>query len=714
MARTKPKPLRKFVKNSSMTLMSLVLSALIVVGCIYFYMIINLPDVNQLKDIHLQVPLRVYTSDGKLIGEFGQKKRIPVTIDQIPAKLIQAVLDTEDQRFYEHNGVDFIGLLRASVAVISSGRMSQGASTITMQVARNFFLSPEKSFTRKINEMLLALKIDSEFSKKEILELYLNKIFVGQQAYGVAAAAQIYYGKNLDQLTLPEMAMIAGLPQAPSRDNPVANPKGAIERRNHVLERMYENGHISKSEYKAAIAAKNNDIVNSGLQLEVDAPYLAEMVRNTLYDKLGDKVYDDGYKVYTTIDSRLQYAANKALHDGLIKYNLRHGGSANSDPKVEGALVALNTKNGAILALNGGYSYARSNFNRAIQAGRQSGSAFKPFIYSAALEKGYTLASVINDAPIALAIPGTGFIWKPQNDTQRFYGLTRLRKALSQSQNLVSIRLLQSIGLSYTVDYVKRFGFEGDEIPATPSLALGTTAISPLKLTAGYATFANGGYKITPYFVDRIENRDGKILFQAKPPIVPTVDTNDPAYAPRVITAQNAYLMTNALKDVITYGTAKKALALKRSDLSGKTGTTNNQKDAWFSGFNSDLVATVWVGYDQPQSLYEHGAQAALPIWVDFINSALAGKPEHSLEEPSGITTARIDPVSGKLARPNQQNAIFEIFTNNTVPTEIAPENSVGTTENVDQNADSPGDYDEENDANATLDQQDSTNDSLF
>lgn len=704
------KHLRKFIKNSSMTLMSLVFTGLIGFGCIYFYMVINLPDVNQLKDIHLQVPLRVYSADDKLIGEFGEKKRIPVTFDQVPPKLVQAILDTEDQRYYEHNGVDFIGLVRAGKAVLASGRLSQGASTITMQVARNYFFSPEKTFTRKINEILLALKIDSEFSKKEILELYLNKIYVGQRAYGVAAAAQIYYGKNLSQLTISEMAMIAGLPQAPSRDNPVVNPKGAIERRNHVLLRMYENGHLTKAEYKTALAAGVNDVVSSGIQSELEAPYLAEMVRNTLYKQLGDKIYDDGYKVYTTIDSHLQTSANKSLRDGLIKYDLRHGGKGAS-PKVEGALVALNTKNGAILALTGGFSYARSNFNRAIQSGRQSGSAFKPFIYSAALEKGYTLASMINDAPIALEIPGTGTIWKPQNDTQNFLGLMSLRKALILSQNLVSIRLLQAIGVPYAVEYVKRFGFDGDEVPATPSLALGTTAISPLKLAAGYAAFANGGYKIIPYFVERIEDRDSKILFQAKPPIVPNIETSDPAYAPRILTPQNAYLITNALKGVIYQGgTGKKALSLNRSDLAGKTGTTNTTKDAWFCGYNNDLVATVWVGYDQPQSLHEHAAASALPIWIDFMNDALLGKPEHSLPEPTGITTARIDPLTGKLARPNQKNAIFETFSNDTVPTEVAPEVNNQTELNpVDQN-----NNDEDSDDYSDSLPKDGSNEPLF
>lgn len=773
----KPKIFHGFVKNTSLNLMSLIFSGLIILGGIYVYVTVNLPDVHQLKDIHLQVPLQVYTNDGKLIAEFGEKKRIPVTLTQVPPLLLKAILATEDQRYYEHKGVDFFGLMRAAVAVLHSGKKVQGASTITMQVARNFFFSPEKTYRRKINEILLAFKIDKSFSKNEILELYINTIYLGQRAYGVAAAAQIYFGKKLQDLTLSEIATIAGLPQAPSRNNPITNFAAAKDRRDHVLQRMLENKDIDETTYKIALAEPINASYH-GERGEIEAPYLAEMARNAMYAQFGDAAYEDGYKVYTTIDSHLQNAANNTLRKGIVSYEERHGYRGaerhlsnvgkrtaqlsliqelddiptigdlapaiilspssssikailkngetisiqppgfswarqapdmlkigdvirirqdNKDqwhlaqlPKVQGALVAMNPKNGAILALNGGFSYVQSSFNRAIQADRQAGSSFKPFIYSAALDKNLTLATVVNDAPIVINIPGTKTAWRPQNNTQRFYGPTRLRVALIQSINLVSVRLLQMIGVPYAATYVKRFGFDDSEIPATPALALGTAEISPLKLAAGYAVFANGGYKITPFFINSILDRDNKSIFTAQPASVPasgnsSTETNPKNLeAPRAITEQNAYLITNALKDVIYFGTGKRALVLNRSDLAGKTGTTNDQVDAWFAGFNTDLVATVWIGYDQPQTLSELGSQAALPIWIDFISIALAGKPERNLSQPFGITTVRIDPHTGLLAYPGQKDAIFEVFTDTTVPTERS------SVENYANAADSP------------------------
>ncbi len=772
-----PKLVRKFVRNSSLSLMSLVISALIVFGCLYFYMAISLPDVEQLKDIHLQIPLRIYTSDGKLIGEFGEKKRIPVSIGQVPKKLVQAVIDTEDQRFYEHKGVDFIGLVRATISMVSTGKVTQGASTITMQVARNFFLSPDKTFMRKINEILLAFKIDRTFSKDEILNLYFNKIYLGQRAYGFAAAALVYYGKTLDQLTLPEMASIAGLPQAPSRDNPVSNPAAALERRNHVLQRMFESGHITKAEYEEAIATPLNINYNSQGS-EIEAPYVAEMARNAMVERFGDEAYDIGFKVYTTIDSKLQQVANKALKNGIYAYDERHGyrgpekrlGNAEdpqewlkklanippyngllpavfakvkdnsilavlSDgqvitipkagfswvhsnlnlragdvirvrktndgewhfsqvPKVEGALVALNPENGAVIALDGGFSYAKSSFNRVIQANRQPGSSFKPFIYSAALAKGYTLASVFNDSPVVITVPGTNAVWRPQNDTSRFYGPTRLRVALTESFNLVSVRLLQAIGVSYGAEYVKRFGFDSSEIPVAPSLALGTASLTPMKMAVGFAAFANGGYRITPYFIFEIKDQKDQTIFKTNPPTVVegynyTIVPSGAPVPERVITAQNAYLITNALKDVIKFGTARKAASLHRDDLAGKTGTTNEQVDGWFSGYNADLVTTVWIGFDQPESIHEHGAVAALPVWMDFMQEALHGKPEHSIPEPPGITSVRIDPATGLLAHSGQEDAIFELFTTDTVPTTESPEDGSsgdGEGENGDSN----------------------------
>jgi len=749
------KSLRNVLKSSSLSLMSLILSGLIVIGGIYFYMAIHLPDVSQLKEMSMQLPLRVFTSDGKLIGEFGEKKRIPVTLDQVPKLLIYAILDTEDQRFYEHRGVDFISILRAGKVVLASGKRSQGASTITMQVARNFFLNREKTISRKLNEILLAFKIDRTFSKQEILELYINKIYLGQRAYGLAAAAQVYYGKRLNELTLPQMATLAGLAQAPSRDNPIINTVGAKQRRNHVLQRMLENGHINLAEYNtsvsAPIAARYHELLP-----EVQAPYVAEMARSEVVQQFGDAAYDSGMKVYTTIDSHLQATANQALHDGILAYDERHGYrgpekhlssssrntwrkelldvplysdlqpaaviDANASaisallvngniititannfvwahpqlvsgdvirtyqnasgqwrlaqiPKIEGAFVCINPKNGAVLALLGGFSYANSSYNRALQGGRQTGSGFKPFIFSAALDKkGYSLATVINDAPVVISDPISRTLWRPTNDTEKFYGPTRLRTALIESRNVTSIRLLREIGIPYTVQYLKKFGFEGhDEVPPYSPLALGTGTITPLKIATGYAVFANGGYKVDPYFIQSVVDRKNKVLAESKPATIPEVKAAKLPQAPRVITAQNAYLITSALKDVISQGTARKAAALRRADLAGKTGTTNNEIDAWFIGYNSDIVATVWMGFDKPETTYEHGATAALPVWMQFMEIALAGKPESSMPRPEGIINARIDPETGLLPRPGQKKAMFELFANGTVPTEVAP-----------------------------------------
>ena len=736
----------KFIKNSSLGLISLAFSGLIVCGGAYFYMALRLQDVRQLKEMGEENPLRIYTRDGKFISEFGEKKRLPVTLQQVPKKLIQAVLDTEDQRFYEHRGVDFVGLCRAGRAFLASGRKSQGASTITMQVARAFFLNNKKTFGRKINEILLAFKIDDTFSKEEILELYLNRIYFGNRAYGVAAAAQVYYGKTLNDLNLAQIAMIAGLPQAPSRDNPIVNPKAAKERRNHVLQRMLERQHIDLTEYNTAVSAPITTSYHE-LQAEVAAPYMAEMVRSSIIAKYGESSYTNGMKIYTSLDSRLQNFANQALRDGLLAYDQRHGYrgpeahlsghdhnkwraklkdtpylnnllpaaviSSNGDvitallsnnetiqiaatnfawanpslragdlirvyktannqwrlgqvPKIEGAIVVLDPNTGAILALSGGFSYAKSSYNRAIQAQRQPGSSFKPFIYSAALEKGFTLASVINDAPFVFTDPYTKAEWRPQNDNKTFYGPTRLREALELSRNLVSIRLLQAIGIPYAVEYLKKFGLTGAEAPRSLSLALGTGVVTPLKMTQSFAVFANGGCQVEPFFINAVYDANNKLLFKPEP-VAPV----------RTISAQNAYLMTDALKGVIRDGTAKKALGLNRSDLAGKTGTTNDFVDAWFLGFNSDVMTGVWVGFDQPRSTHEHGSQAALPIWIQFMKNALANQPEHTLKQPEGITAARIDPTTGLLAAPDQDNAIFEFFTTDKVPQDTAPESSV-------------------------------------
>jgi penicillin-binding protein 1A len=763
------KSIRDFFRNIVLGLISLSLAGIICGGIILYFVIIQLPDTEQLKDAHLQVPLRVYTSDGKLIGEFGDKRRTPVTLNQIPKQLIRAVIDTEDQRFYEHPGVDIIGLARAAKELFITGKKTQGASTITMQVARNFFLSPEKTYVRKFKEILLAIKIDHEFSKNDILQLYLNKVYFGQSAYGVAAAAKVYYGKTLDQLILAQIAMIAGLPQAPSRDNPIINPNIALERRNHVLKRMLEQKDIDQPTYEQAVE-KPITASYHGLQPVINAPYVAEMVRNAMFDQFGDTVYDQGLKVYTTIDSRLQKIANKSLHDGLLAYSKRHGyigaeenlgpisnaanwheelqniptigglqpavvtdvkyksatavlangnvinikwpelawakqrledGYVNIDPQsakkilkvgdiirvqhknnnwqltqipqANGALVVINAQNGAILSLDGGFSFAQIKFNCATQADRQPGSSFKPFIYSAALAKGYTLASIINDAPVVISDTGANSLWRPENVNKKFYGPTRLRIALTKSRNLVSIRLLQNIGIPYTINYIKRFGFKPKNLPASLSLALGTALVSPLELTIGYAMLANGGYRVYPFLIDHVTNEKGETIYQAEPDIVPPAGN-----AVRVISAENAYLITDAMKSVIRHGTGKKALALRRSDLAGKTGTTNQQMDAWFAGFNTDIVATVWMGFNQPQSLYEYGQQAALPIWIDFMRQALKGTPQNNMLRPANIVTVRIDPKTGLLAYPGQNNAVFELFRKQYVPTETAERPDVG------------------------------------
>ncbi|EKD53955.1 MAG: hypothetical protein ACD_60C00137G0019 [uncultured bacterium] len=750
---------------------SLICASVLIIG-VGYYLEFQLPDIDALSTIQLQVPLQILSSDGKLIAEYGEKRRIPIPYEKIPLPLIQAVLATEDQRYFQHPGIDVPGLLRAGLILITTGKKIQGGSTITMQVARSFYLNPKKTFGRKLREILLALKIDHKLSKQKILELYLNKIFLGNRAYGVAAAAQIYYGKTLDQLTLDQYAMLAGLPKAPSALNPLANPEAAKKRRDHVLSRMHEVGYIDEKTYKNALTAPIDGHYHE-LQTEVKAPYAAELVRQQLEQMYGDDIYTKGFHVYTTIDSHLQNTANEAVRNGLLSYDQRHGyrgpernlGSPNLNhmeewettlnsiptfnnlepavvvdmaahsvtalrangslivipwqglswaraqinanylgkkpgtardilklgdliritrtpnqiwrlaqlPKAEAGIVTLNPMNGAILALNGGFDFQHSNFNRITAAERQPGSSFKPFIYSAALEKGYTLATVINDAPIVVENPTDNSLWRPQNDEKRFYGPTRLREALIHSINLVSIRLLNQIKIPYAVNYAQRFGFSPSQLPPMLSLALGTANVTPLQMAAGYAVFANGGFKIAPFIIDNIRDSQGNILYQAKPPIVcnsctATENTPPNTYAPRVISAQNAFLITSALHDVIQHGTAFEARSLKRNDLAGKTGTTQNQVDAWFVGYNPDLVALAWVGFDQPQSLHEYGAQAALPIWMEFMQTALKDKPEHLLDQPQGIVSIKIDPLTGRRAAANDPVAQFEYFMKPYVP----------------------------------------------
>ncbi len=742
--------LLRLVRLSIVALLTLSIVLALTFGGIVLYLNPQLPSIANLMDTALQVPLRVYTRDGKLIGEYGDKRRIPVHIQQVPDQLIKAFLAAEDDRFFEHPGVDYQGMLRAAFKLASTGSKSQGGSTITMQVARNYFLSNEKTYLRKLNEILLALKIEHELDKSQILELYLNKIYLGNRAYGVAAAAQIYYGRSMDRLTVPQMAMIAGLPKAPSRYNPISDPARALIRRNYVLGRMHELKYISDASYRQAFVQPDDARLRTQ-PAEVEAPFVAEMVRAFMAEHYGaEQVYTSGYHVYTTLDSRLQSTANAALRQALIEYDARHGyhgpeaqvelpagedharwasllanypdvgnisaglvigvdaaaarvtlqnGSlvkipwaglrwARRDgtsprtpadvvapgdiirlytgadgqwqltqlPRVEGALVSLSPADGAIVALVGGFDYYHSKFNRVTQAQRLPGSSFKPFIYSAALEKNFTPATLINDAPIEFN--NNGKIWRPENYDGKFLGPTRLRVGLAHSRNIMAVRVLQAIGVNYAIDYATRFGFDAARLPHNLSLALGTATVTPLELAGAYTAFANGGYKVTPYFIDRIDNANGEKLFQAKPEVAcsdclgpagnsgeaqaiaygtgqaatPTPHTNalGAKLAPRIISVENWYLMNSLLRDVILYGTGKNALALGRNDLAGKTGTTNEQRDAWFCGFTRNIVTISWVGYDAhtPLGDKETGGHTALPMWMYYMRQALADVPE--------------------------------------------------------------------------------------
>lgn len=644
----------------------------------------NLPEAAILKDVKLQVPLRIYSIDRKLIAEYGDKRCNPIPLSQIPSDLINAVIATEDRRFFNHPGVDIRGIIRATLYLIATGNKEQGGSTITMQVARNFFLSRRKTYLRKINEILLALKIEKELTKNEILELYLNKIYFGKHAYGIAAAAAVYYGKKVEELSLAQMATLAGLPQAPSSINPINSPQAALKRRNLVLDNMLSNGYITNEQYQEATLEPIETFYH-GKVLELEAPYIAEMVRQELVDRFGEEIYDRGYEVITTIRSDMQVAANSALKKALLEYDQRHNNRktniANDTeefllediklnqmhinkkyPEIEGAIVALNPNNGSILSLVGGFSFQKSPFNRATQAERQPGSNFKPFIYAAALENGFTPATIFNDAPIVQE--GSVFLedWRPQNHTKEFYGPTSLRTGIIKSRNLVSIRLLQTLGIEKAIEFIEKCGFSSNKLPKTLSLALGTNLVTPLELAAGFSIFSNGGYKITPNFINSIYDYQGNLLFSATP--------SEPI---QVISPQTAYLMTSMLQDAITKGTGKKALQLGRKDLAGKTGTTNDHFDAWYTGYNKDLVVTTWIGFDEPKSIGEYAVNTALPMWIYFMDKVLRNLPESPPVQPAGIVSVKIDPSTGLLARPEQQDSIYELFTKETVPTEITP-----------------------------------------
>ena len=799
------------LKRTLQFLIICALLALITLLSLYYYVKSDIPSVQVLKNVQLQTPMQVFTKDGLLINQFGEKRRIPVTIDQIPEPLLQAFLATEDNRFYDHIGIDPIGIVRSALVLISTGEKKQGASTITMQLARNFFLTREKAYIRKVKEIFIAIHIENLLSKDEIFELYLNKIELGNRAFGIGAAAQVYYGKELKELTLAQMAMIAGLPKAPSALNPIRNPKRAKARRNVVLGRMLDEKYISRAQYNEATSQPITAYFH-GAEIDLYAPYISEMVRAEMVSRYGiDKAYNSGFKVYTSVESNIQQAAQTALVNNLHAYDMRHGFRGpeailwdpqteptpsdskllnilkeanelgplkaaavlnvsdksaevilksgerttltwdnlkwarkfitryrqsfapeaagdiltpgmqiwlrkNDDnsyilsqiPEAASAIVSLDPQDGRIKAIVGGYSFEQSQYNRAVQAKRQVGSNIKPFIYSAALEKGYTLASILNDAPINQWDKSQGVAWRPKNSPAIYNGPIRIRRALAQSKNVISVRLLRGVGLQRTADHLLKFGFANEDINRSESLALGSASITPIELARGMSTFANGGHLIEPYFISEIQDAMGNTLFKTNPTVICDNETTTPSSlmlseqvapncAPQIISKQNAFLIASAMNSAIWgggswshktgwSGTGWRAQALKRRDLSGKTGTTNDSVDTWFSGFNRDVMTSVWVGFDNPgntlgRSTYnnnlgsgqisgaESGAKTAQPAWVDFMRVALDGKPAAPIEPPEGLVSIRIDLETGLLSHKNDYTSRFEYFEKGTAPT---------------------------------------------
>lgn len=842
-------------------------AGILTIVAMYFYVRNDLPDVATLKEVKLQTPMQVYTADGQLISQFGEKRRIPLKLDEMPPLLIQAFLAIEDTRFYDHPGVDIIGIMRAVTVVASSGDFSQGASTITQQLARNFFLSREKKIMRKIKEVFLAIRIEQLLEKDEILELYLNKIELGHRSFGVGAAAQVYFGKSVNELTLDEIAIIAGLPKAPSILNPIRSPANARNRRDIVLTRMRAIDVINEQDYREALAAPITSKLH-GAQITASAPYVAEMVRQQMIEQFGEEAaYSEGYKVYTTVQSQHQQAAKQALQQNLYNYDERHGyrgpvarlwqaeldtsvqsadataeqqpifietdrpehadiiaylnkqqgiedlmpavvltvfnNSAEvllaSDqiitlqwnglkwarafitderqgvapksaaavlapgmhilvrqqdeqwqlsqvPAASSALVAINPKNGAVQALVGGYSFSQSQFNRVTQAKRQVGSNIKPFIYSAALEQDYTLASIMNDAPIHQWDDNAGIAWRPRNSPPVYDGPIRIREALAKSKNVVSVRLLRGVGIDESIRHLQRFGFTASDLPRNETLSLGSASLTPLELVTGYAVFANGGYLVTPFVVDKVLDEQDEVIYQHLPQIAcsdcqahdaatdelaaatdkPAEDTDseqqlyelfntmqqetaaepetteptEPLIAEQVISSQNAFLIADALTSSVWgggdwrkgtgwNGTAWRVQRLKRRDISAKTGTTNDSKDTWFSGFTAATAVTTWVGFDdanrslgraqwhanmgQDQSAgTESGARTALPAWLDYMTEVLPHYDEQKLQPPTGLSSVRIDLASGLLSRSTDHTSSFEYFKIGTEPTQYS------------------------------------------
>lgn len=837
------------VLGASGAIMGLIALAMLIAGA-YFYLAPGLPSVESIREVPLEIPLQANTRDGRMIGEVGERFRTPVDLEDVPELLRNAFLAAEDDRFFEHPGYDYQGLARAAFNLILTQSASQGGSTITQQLAREYYVGRERTFVRKARELFLSRRLERELSKEEILELYLNKIFLGNRAYGVAAAAQVYFGKNLDELNIAESATLAGLPKAPSAINPVRNPRRATSRRAYVLRRLRELDFISEAERQQALAVPMESR-RHGPRQEVSAPWVLEMVRKEAIARYGMDALTGGYRVTTTIDARMQAAAERAVRRGLREYDRRHGyrgpvqadllrnlraeglrtdaelleyldslppvadarpalvmsfgetgevevlvqGAARAElpweqvrrrpyisenevgpepdgpadmfavgdlilvrdadeggleltqrPEVQGALVAINPQDGGIVALVGGYDFRHSKFNRAVDALRQPGSVFKPFIYSAALDHGLTAATVVNDAPVVIHDPTTESVWRPKNNSGSFNGPTRLREALVRSMNLVSVRVLQRVGLSDTIGHIGAFGLPDSSLPESYSLALGSGGVPPLQIARGYAVLANGGYRVEPWLIERVE-QDG-LRYQADAAVAcrscelkaeyvgagsagaaewlnggeprmptrlahafarldrlaalyPAAGAEDPydsfesvaqmqaatlqrnpdvtdgpelfadqKLAPRVVSAENAYIVYDMMRDVILRGTGRRARALGREDLAGKTGTSNDNRDAWFSGFNGDLLATVWVGFDQERSLgrFEEGGRTALPIWIYFMEEALEGAPEAPLPRPRRIVSARVSPETGLLAPPGEAEAIFELFREDALP----------------------------------------------
>lgn len=781
----------------------------------------ELPSVDAVRELPLQVPLRIYTRDGKLIGEFGAERRQPVDYSELPDKVIHAFIAAEDARFFEHPGVDWRGLLRAGINLLRTGERSQGGSTITMQLARNYFLTRERTYDRKIREIFLALRMEEVLTKEEILESYLNKIYLGERAYGIGAAARVYFNAPLDELTLSQAATLAGLPKAPSRDNPVNNPERARDRRNYVLGRMHELGFVDDQAFELA-RAEPVIVTPERMDTEVDAQYVAEMVRQEMVSRYGDSVYTDGFAVTTTIDSRQQRAAVDALRSQLRAHSARQGfrrdrpmlaeplratleadpvpenvfaainelprlaglmraavirhdndgmhlllvngqrlqlppeayewanlgehrlsrgslvylentagGSDEgesgdgadwrlaAEPVAQGAIVALAPDSGAITALVGGYDFFRAAFNRAVQAERQPGSALKPVIFSAALDQGFTPASMLIDAPIVMEDYALEDKWRPRNYSGRFHGPTRLREALVHSRNIISVKLLQAIGVDVGRNYATRFGLPLERMPNNLSLALGSPTFTPLEMARAFAVYANGGHLIAPYFIHRVERSQGDAIETPVPPLcdnpmlttfeleaqrgnddasdelpplistpiateaalpsarraaageLPPAPLEIPECAPRTVNERIAWLTADMMRDVTRRGTAARATQLGRNDIAGKTGTTNDEADAWFVGFQREIAAAVWVGYDRPQRLGrgEGGSRAALPVWIDFMRDALTDVPQAFMPRPEGLVDVRVDADSGLLAHPDADNVVFE-----TLPEELLPD----------------------------------------